>query len=311
MERRLAAILSANLAGHSRLMDEDEVGTLVALRRFRENLLEPALADHRGLVIERMDGRWLVEFSSVSDAVKAAILIQDGLVNDETIRLRVGIHIGEIIHRDEAITGEDVNIAARMREWSELGGIFVSEAAHHSLDAKLSEAFVEFGTRKFKYISRPVTAYRWSFSEETPTQSVESSGRLNELTGTVSSATLAERSGIGQREELPIPFLQLDSDDQIAIVLEKLAALWFVRIVARFMVLSVLNLSSYVVEGVRLLVTPVLFTMSQHPGILYGTLIFLSIALSFIYFDFTYGEVYYGGSLFQDVVHAVRRDARE
>ena len=134
MERRLAAILISDIVGYSSLMGADEAGTLAALRQLRGEMFEPVVARHRGTVIKRMGDGWLVEFASAVDAVASAIEVQAGLAPHENIRLRIGIHVGDIMHEDEDIFGDGVNIAARLQEIAVPGGIALSEMARNSLD---------------------------------------------------------------------------------------------------------------------------------------------------------------------------------
>ena len=101
IQRRLAAILAADVAGYSRLLGEDESGTLAALRQLRTELFGPTVSDHRGKIIKSMGDGWLVEFASVIDAVNCAIELQERLAGNETIKLRIGVHLGDITHKDE------------------------------------------------------------------------------------------------------------------------------------------------------------------------------------------------------------------
>ena len=119
--RRIAAILAADVAGYSRLMGADEASTLAALRELREVLFEPVVMAHHGEVVKRMGDGWLVEFASVADAVDGALEIQAGLDGHERIKLRIGIHIGDITHEAEDIFGDGVNIAARLQELGRSG----------------------------------------------------------------------------------------------------------------------------------------------------------------------------------------------
>ena len=141
MERRLAAILISDIVGYSSLMGADEAGTLAALRQLRGEMFEPVVARHRGTVIKRMGDGWLVEFASAVDAVASAIEVQAGLAPHENIRLRIGIHVGDIMHEDEDIFGDGVNIAARLQEIAVPGGIALSEMARNSLDGGMAVHF--------------------------------------------------------------------------------------------------------------------------------------------------------------------------
>lgn len=159
MDRRLAAILAADVVGYSRLMGEDESGTLQALRQFRAQQFEPLVAEHRGKVIKRMGDGWLVEFASIVDALTCATEVQQGLAGHDLIKLRIGIHVGDIVHEDEDIYGDGVNIAARLQEIAPVPGIAISEMAWKSLDGKHAGIFTEAGEREFKNIAEPVKVF--------------------------------------------------------------------------------------------------------------------------------------------------------
>ncbi len=130
MERRLAAILSTDVVGYSRLMELDEAGTLTMLKNHRLELIDPAITEHRGRIVKLMGDGTLVEFASVIDAVACAVAIQasmaernDGTPEDRRIELRIGVHMGDIIVEGEDIYGEGVNVAARLEGLAEPGGI--------------------------------------------------------------------------------------------------------------------------------------------------------------------------------------------
>ena len=172
MERRLAAILAADVVGYSKLMGEDEAGTLAALRHLRNEVFRPAVADHHGNIIKSMGDGWYVEFSSAGDAVACAIHIQDALGDRETIKLRIGLHIGDVTFEEEDIYGDGVNIAARLQEIAAPGAVVISDNARRSIDGKIAAAFNELGSRELKNITEPVVAYGWrmvaSSLENTP-----------------------------------------------------------------------------------------------------------------------------------------------
>ena len=159
--RRLAAILAADVVGYSRLMSEDEVGTLAALRSLRADLFEPLTKEHGGSIVKRMGDGWIVEFHSVSEAVRSAMKVQDGLTNHDLIKLRIGIHIGEVTFQDEDIYGDGINIAARLEEMAKPGEILISDTAHHSLDGKAVTNFHGGNSVQLKNISRAVAVWRW------------------------------------------------------------------------------------------------------------------------------------------------------
>ena len=170
---KLAAILAADVAGYSRLMGEDAGGTLVALRQLRRELLEPLVSNHRGVVIKRMGDGWLIEFGSVVDAVTCAIEIQKGLAEQKTIQLRIGVHLGDIVHEDEDIYGDGINIAARLQEMAAPRGVVISDEVRRSIYGKLSAGFTDLGAQELKNIAEPVAAYGWGASASARTAAAQ------------------------------------------------------------------------------------------------------------------------------------------
>src|SRR6187431_1842287 len=133
MERKLSAILAADVAGYSRLMETDEEGTLSRLMSLRQEVLDPSIARHRGRIVKTTGDGLLAEFASAVDAVRSAIEIQSGMavratgvVDHERISFRIGINVGDIVEQDGDIFGDGVNIAARLEGIAEPGGICVS-----------------------------------------------------------------------------------------------------------------------------------------------------------------------------------------
>ncbi len=161
MERRLAAILAADVVDYSRLMGEDQARTLDALRQLRGELFEPVVSEHKGTVVKRMGDGWIVEFPSVSDAVDCAIRIHEGLAEHEIIRLRTGIHIGDVVFENEDVFGEGVNVAARLEELANPGEVLISDTAQQSLDGKAAAKFSDGSSHQLKNIARPVQVWRW------------------------------------------------------------------------------------------------------------------------------------------------------
>ena len=167
VERRLAAILSADVAGYTRLMRADEEGTFSRLRAHRTELIEPKIAEHRGRLVKLMGDGLLVEFASVIDAVRCATEIQRGMAErnsdapkHEQIILRVGINLGDVIVEGDDIHGDGVNVATRMQEIAPPGGISVSGVVYDSVRDKLAPEFEDLGPQQVKNISEPVRAYR-------------------------------------------------------------------------------------------------------------------------------------------------------
>ena len=167
VERRLAAILAADVASYSRLMGTDEEGTLAQLKAHRCELLDPTIAEHRGRIVKTTGDGMLIEFPSVVDAVRCAVEIQRGMIErnaavaqDKRIEFRIGINVGDIIIEDDDIFGDGVNIAARLEAMAEPGGICVSGRAREDVDGKVDVAFEDIGEQQLKNIARPIRVYR-------------------------------------------------------------------------------------------------------------------------------------------------------
>ncbi len=165
IERRLAAIMSADVAGYSRLMGTDETGTLSALKALRRDVFAPQVAAHKGRVVKLMGDGALVEFPSIVNAVDCAIAVQRVLAGrneDSPIKLRIGINLGDIIIEGSDIYGDGVNVAARIQEVADPGGIALSGAAFDQVEGKVEVAFEDTGEHDLKNIAKPVRVWRWS-----------------------------------------------------------------------------------------------------------------------------------------------------
>ena len=166
MQRRLAAILAADVVGYSRLMGADEMGTLTSLKLHRRELVDSGIAEHRGRIVKTTGDGMLVEFASVLDAVGCAVNIQRGMVRrnagvskEKQIVFRIGINIGDIIIDGDDIFGDGVNIAARLETLCEPGGLCISRAANDQIRDKLSLSFADLGEQAVKNISRAVGVF--------------------------------------------------------------------------------------------------------------------------------------------------------
>ncbi len=175
MERRLAAILAADLVGYTRLMGDDEAGTLRRLTELRKQILEPLIAKHRGRIVKLMGDGLLVEFASVIDAVACAQVWQDSVTKrdagrDEERRLqyRIGINLGDVIVEDDDLYGEGVNIAARLEGLAEPGGICIAHNVFDQLGNKVEASFEDLGELQVKNVAKPVRVYRVLPDTETP-----------------------------------------------------------------------------------------------------------------------------------------------
>ncbi len=151
--------MAADVVGYSRLMEEDAARTVATLRRLRAELFAPAVAGHRGRVVKSMGDGWIVTFASASDAVTCAMRLQDQMVLEPDIQIRIGVHVGDVSVMDEDVFGEGVNIAARLEALTEPGGVTVSDAVHALLDGTLRPAFDDAGAQELKNIDRPVRVW--------------------------------------------------------------------------------------------------------------------------------------------------------
>jgi adenylate cyclase len=168
MERRLAAILAADVVGYSRLIRADEEGTIAALKALRADLIDPKIAQHHGRIVKLMGDGMLAEFPSVVDAVRAAVETQlavaehnSGLPEDKRIVFRVGINLGDVIIDGDDIHGDGVNIAARLEGLSDPGGICISGAVYDQVRDRIDLSLEDLGDREVKNIDRPVRVWRW------------------------------------------------------------------------------------------------------------------------------------------------------
>jgi adenylate cyclase len=173
VERRLAAVLAADIAGYSRLMGRDEERTLAGLKSFRKTLVDPSISSHRGRIVKTTGDGMLVEFASAVDAARCAIEVQRGVAaqnvgvpQDVRIEFRIGIHVGDIIIDDNDIFGDGVNIAARLEGLAEPGGVCVSDDAHRQIRGKIDIAFDDIGEQSLKNIAEPMRAWHMRLAGE-------------------------------------------------------------------------------------------------------------------------------------------------
>ena len=165
INRKLAAILAADVVGYSRLMAGDEAGTLAALKQHRQTVFEPAVAAHQGRIVKLIGDGTIVEFGSVVDAVNCALSVQrSGELQDESqpkIILRIGINLGDVIIEGDDIYGDGVNIAARLEPAAEPGGICISSIVNESIGNRIDVHFQDSGQISVKNIDRPIGIWRW------------------------------------------------------------------------------------------------------------------------------------------------------
>lgn len=167
IERRLAAIVATDIVGYSRLIEADEEGTLARVTELRRDVIDPALARHRGRIVKTSGDGLLIEFASVVEAVRCAAEIRDEVAqrcshqsSERRIQLRIGVNLGDVVVESGDIFGDGVNIAARLEAIAEPNSIYISQAARDQLDGKLQILLEDLGERHLKNIARPVRVYR-------------------------------------------------------------------------------------------------------------------------------------------------------
>ena len=186
VERRLAAVLAADVAGYSRLMGIDEEGTLARLKAFRKSLVDPTIASYRGRIVKTTGDGMLVEFASAVDAVRSAFEVQRGMAEQNAdvpqnmrIEFRIGIHVGDIIFDENDIFGDGVNIAARLEGIAEPGGVCISDDAYRHVRGKVEILFDDLGPQTLKNIVEPMRAWRIWVTGQNPS-AIKSGSTANE-----------------------------------------------------------------------------------------------------------------------------------
>ncbi len=179
MERRLSAILAADVVGYSALMEQDEAGTFDRLRARRRELFVPEIERHHGRIFKLMGDGLLAEFASVVEAVECAVSLQRGMADrnssfpdEQKLEVRIGINIGEVIVEGDDRFGEGVNLAAALQSLAEPGGIYVSSKVSREVEKKLAFGFEALGDQRIKNISEPVAVFRVMIDQGSSTQVV-------------------------------------------------------------------------------------------------------------------------------------------
>ncbi|WP_419904984.1 adenylate/guanylate cyclase domain-containing protein [Kiloniella sp.] len=220
MERRLEAILVADVVGYSRLMDMDETGTFERLKHLRKKLVQPQINACKGRVVKLMGDGLLAEFHSAVEAVRCAVYIQTALTEheidqaeDHRIRLRIGVNLGEVIIEGSDIYGSGVNIAARLEGLAEPGGICISGKVYEEVGDKLPTTFEDRGEQKVKNIPEPIRVYHWTNGAAVPNSpkinSTDSNSTTGELSGTEAPLSLPNKPSIAV---LPFDNMSHDPD---------------------------------------------------------------------------------------------------
>src|SRR5262244_1569860 len=208
VDRRLAAILAADIAGYSRLMGADEEGTLRQLKSHRKELVDPKITEHRGRIVKTTGDGMLVEFVSVVDAVRCAVDIQRGMAErnanvpaEKRIQFRVGINVGDIIIDGDDIFGDGVNVAARLETLADPGGIMVSRVVRDQVQDKLGFEFDDMGEQAVKNIARPVGVHRIHLTERASASITPAAGKI-------------ERAASERPSIAVLPFVNMSGDPE-------------------------------------------------------------------------------------------------
>lgn len=172
MQRRLAAVLNADLVGYSRLMSKDEAGTLITLKAYEIGVIDPTVAKHGGRIVKRMGDGYLAEFASVVDAVECALSwqCQPPMEGDRPLKFRIGVHLGDIIAEGEDIYGDGVNIASRLEALSQPGCITISDDAFRQVRDRVKAEFHDLGEHEIKNIPRPLRVWEWRCPTAVPSR---------------------------------------------------------------------------------------------------------------------------------------------
>lgn len=179
-QRKLAAILSADVAGFSRLTERDEAGTLARLKRMFAEVFEPRVANHGGRVVNFVGDGALVEFASVVAAVRCALEVQDALAHDPSFQLRIGVNVGDVIADGGDIFGDGVNVAARLQAMAAPGGIAISHAVREQIAGKVDAPFDDLGEHRVKNIERALRVFTWGGAAlEVATPSADAAARIS------------------------------------------------------------------------------------------------------------------------------------
>jgi TolB-like protein/class 3 adenylate cyclase/tetratricopeptide (TPR) repeat protein len=214
LDRRLAAILAADVAGYGSLIGSDEEGTIASLQAHRAELFEPKITLHRGRLVKTTGDGLLVEFPSVVDALRCAVEVQremnkrnEGVPAHKRIAFRIGIHVGDIVAEQDDIFGDGVNIAARLEALAEPGGISVSARVQEDAEGRLDVAFVDDGEQRLKNILRPVRVYR-----------IRLDGRAEAAPAVPAAVAVAPPASTEVASIVVLPFQNLSADPEQAFI---------------------------------------------------------------------------------------------
>lgn len=206
--RRLAAIFAADVAGYSRLMGIDEEGTLAALKAHRKELIDPLICQHQGRIFKTTGDGLLIEFASIVDSVRCAVVMQQGMANrnaniaeDQRILFRIGINLGDVIVDGDDVFGDGVNVAARLEMIAEPGDICVSATVREHVAEKLPVGFTDLGEHSVKNIARPIHVYRIE-THAAPRSTMPETAQMRSERPSIAVLPFTNMSGDGDQEYL-------------------------------------------------------------------------------------------------------------
>jgi adenylate cyclase len=206
VNRKLAAILAADVVGYSRLMESDEEGTLSALKQHRQTIFDPRVAAHNGRIVKLIGDGTIVEFGSVVDAVNCAVSIQraNDSLPDKALRqpivLRIGINLGDVIIERDDVYGDGVNIAARLEPLADPGGICISSIVNESIGNRIDIRFTDGGEISVKNIDRPIRVWKWHPSATNPTTFRSAKPESNIAAASIAVLPFTNMSGDPEQE---------------------------------------------------------------------------------------------------------------
>jgi adenylate cyclase len=210
VERRLAAILAADVVGYSRLMEADEDGTLARLKTVRLELIDPALAKCKGRIIKTTGDGMLVEFQSVTEALRCAVDFQERMARrnrdmpaSRTLLYRIGINLGDVIVEGDDILGDGVNMAARLESIAQPGGICISAAVRDQIGDRLGVGYEDLGDQHVKNINRPIRVFK-----------VVLTGQPSGASNTVSVEAAATEASARMPSIAVLPFINMSGDTE-------------------------------------------------------------------------------------------------
>ena len=217
-QRRLAAVLAADVADHSRLMGADEEAAQARLKAIKKAFVDPTMSAHRSRMVKHTGARMLVEFASAVDAVRSAVEVQRGLAEQnaalpwhQRIEFRIGIHIGDIIFDENDIFGEGVNIAVRLESIADPGGICLSEAAWQEIRGKVEIDCEDLGLQALKNIAAPVRVWRVELGVE----SAATAQFVNASASSASPASLTPALALPRKPSIAVlPFQNMSGDPE-------------------------------------------------------------------------------------------------